>query len=98
MSDKSGDKSELPFANHGTSLTSKYHGLQMAVRSYRSSKLQHKRTLRRKIVGAPHQSATAPHRYFFAASMNRGSFIYNTSALHWIVMVGDILDVLTYFA
>jgi hypothetical protein len=68
----------------------------MAVRSYRSSQLQHKRTLRRKIVSAPHQSATAPQRNLFAASMNRGSF-YNTSALHWIVMVGGILDALTIF-
>jgi hypothetical protein len=52
--------------------------------------------VRRKIVGAPHQSATASHRYLFAASVNRGSF-YNTSALHWIVMVGGILDALTIF-
>jgi hypothetical protein len=52
--------------------------------------------VRRKIVGAPHQSATVPHRYIFAASVNRGSF-YNTSALHWIVMVGGILDALTIF-
>jgi hypothetical protein len=52
--------------------------------------------VRRKIVGAPHQSATASHRYLFAASVNRGSF-YNRSALHWIVMVGGILDALTIF-
>jgi hypothetical protein len=52
----------------------------------------------RKIVGAPHQFATASHRYLFAASVNRGSF-YNTSALHWhwIVMVEGILDALTIF-
>jgi hypothetical protein len=52
--------------------------------------------VRRKIVGAPHQSATASHRYLFAASVNRGLF-YNRSALHWIVMVGGILDALTIF-
>jgi hypothetical protein len=52
--------------------------------------------VKRKIVGGPHQSATASHHYLFAASVNRGSF-YNTNALHWIVMVGGILDAFTIF-
>jgi hypothetical protein len=52
--------------------------------------------VRRKIVGVPHQSATVAHRYLFVASVNRGSFCY-MSALHWIMMVGGILDAFTIF-